>query len=47
MLLRAAINWTIPTPAYRNLVRGSQFQLPSGQNVARALGKAALSDDQL
>jgi hypothetical protein len=37
----------IPTLAYRNLLRGSQFQLPSGQNVARALGGTALSDDQL
>jgi hypothetical protein len=37
----------IPTLAYRNLLRGSQFQLPSGQNVARALGHTALSDDEL
>jgi len=37
----------IPTLAYRNLVRGSQFQLPSGQNVARALGRTVLTEDEL
>lgn len=37
----------IPVLAYRNLLRGSQFQLPSGQNVARALGIKALTDEEL
>jgi Animal haem peroxidase len=37
----------IPSLAYRNLLRGSQFQLPSGQNVARALGIKPLTDDEI
>ncbi len=37
----------IPVLAYRNLLRGSAFELPSGQNVARALGITPLSDEQL
>jgi hypothetical protein len=37
----------IPSLAFRNLLRGSQFQLPSGQNVARALGVEPLSEADL
>jgi hypothetical protein len=37
----------IPTLAYRNLLRGSAFALPSGQNVARALGLTVLSEAEL
>jgi hypothetical protein len=37
----------IPSLAYRNLLRGSVFELPSGQNVARALGLTVLSEDEL
>jgi hypothetical protein len=37
----------IPVLAYRNLLRGSAFELPSGQNVARALGVRVLSEDEL
>jgi hypothetical protein len=33
--------------ALRNLMRGASFQLPSGQQVARALGVEPLRDDQL
>ena len=33
--------------ALRNLMRGATFQLPSGQNVARALGLPILSDEDL
>ena len=37
----------IPSLAFRNLLRGSSFELPSGQNVARALGLTALSEEEL
>jgi hypothetical protein len=37
----------IPVLAYRNLLRGSAFELPSGQNVARTLGITPLTDTQL
>ncbi|WP_375464172.1 heme peroxidase family protein [uncultured Methylobacterium sp.] len=37
----------IPSLAYRNLLRGSAFELPSGQNVARAYGLTPLDDTQL
>jgi len=37
----------IPALAYRNLLRGSSFQLPSGQNVARAFCVEALSEGEL
>jgi hypothetical protein len=37
----------IPSLAYRNLVRGSTFELPSGQAVARALGVKPLTEHQL
>jgi hypothetical protein len=37
----------IPSLAYRNLLRGSAFALPSGQNVARAFGLPVLSDEEL
>jgi hypothetical protein len=37
----------IPVLAYRNLLRGSAFQLPSGQNVARILGIEPLSESKL
>jgi hypothetical protein len=37
----------MPNLAQRNLVRGLQFSLPSGQNVARAMGVQPLSDGDL
>lgn len=37
----------IPSLAYRNLLRGSAFSLPSGQNVARALRVPVLSEAEL
>ena len=37
----------IPSLAYRNLVRGSAFELPSGQNVARTLRLTPLSEAEL
>lgn len=37
----------IPSLAYRNLLRGSQFELPSGQSVARALGETVIPDEVL
>lgn len=37
----------IPSLAYRNLLRGSQFELPSGQNVANALGEHVIPDEVL
>lgn len=37
----------IPSLAYRNLLRGSAFSLPSGQNVARALRVPVMSDEEL
>ncbi|MEM5290691.1 heme peroxidase family protein [Paraburkholderia sabiae] len=37
----------IPVLAYRNLLRGSAFELPSGQNVARALELPVLPEDKL
>lgn len=37
----------MPNLAQRNLVRGSRLGLPSGQNVARAMGIAPLSDADL
>jgi len=37
----------VPVLAYRNLIRGSTFELPSGQNVARALGVKPLSEQDL
>lgn len=37
----------IPSLAYRNLLRGSMFELPSGQSVARALGAQVLDEDKL
>lgn len=37
----------IPSLAFRNLLRGSQFQLPSGQNVARALGLPVLTEAEI
>ncbi|HYQ00349.1 MAG TPA: heme peroxidase family protein [Polyangiaceae bacterium] len=37
----------IPVLAYRNLIRGSEFALPSGQSVATALGLRPLSHEEL
>lgn len=37
----------IPVLAYRNLLRGSAFELPSGQSVARALELPVLSETDL
>lgn len=37
----------IPSLAYRNLLRGSAFVLPSGQNVARAVGATPLTEAEL
>ena len=37
----------IPVLAYRNLIRGMEFELPSGQNVARAIGVHVLSEEEL
>jgi len=37
----------IPVLAYRNLIRGHEFALPSGQSVATALGITPLSHEQL
>ena len=37
----------IPALAFRNLLRGNAFELPSGQNVARALGYTALTETEL
>ena len=37
----------IPVLAYRNLLRGSEFSLPSGQSVAAALGVTPLTHEQL
>ena len=37
----------IPALGYRNLVRGSTFELPSGQNVARAFKLNVLSEKDL
>jgi Animal haem peroxidase len=37
----------IPVLAYRNLLRSSEFSLPSGQSVATALGFTPLSHEQL
>jgi hypothetical protein len=37
----------IPVLAYRNLLRSSEFSLPSGQSVAAALGLTALTHKQL
>ena len=37
----------IPSLGYRNLLRGSAFALPSGQNVARALGATPLTEAEL
>lgn len=37
----------IPSLAYRNLLRGSAFSLPSGQNVARAIRVPVLSEKEL
>lgn len=37
----------IPSLAYRNLLRGSAFALPSGQNVARAFELPVLTEEEL
>ncbi|MCC8396223.1 heme peroxidase family protein [Paraburkholderia sp. MMS20-SJTR3] len=37
----------IPVLAYRNLLRGSQFELPSGQSVARALEADVMTEEKL
>ncbi len=37
----------IPSLAFRNLLRGSSFELPSGQDVARALDLEPLTEAQL
>ena len=37
----------IPVLAYRNLLRGSQFELPSGQSVARALEVKVMTEEKL
>lgn len=37
----------IPVLAYRNLLRGSEFSLPSGQSVATALGFEPLTHEKL
>lgn len=37
----------IPVLAYRNLLRGSEFELPSGQSVARALELPVMTEEML
>jgi hypothetical protein len=44
---RGAIAGGPPSLAERNLIRGREFSLPSGQSVARFLGEKVITDDLL